>query len=35
MDLPTFIQNNLTLLERYLFAPNKQEFLKTQVALPQ
>ncbi len=35
MDLPTFIQNNLTLLEAYIFSPDKPNFLNTQVTLPQ
>lgn len=35
MDLSSFIQNNLSLLERYLFAPDPQLFLDSEVTLPQ
>jgi hypothetical protein len=35
MDLTTFLQNNLALLERYLLSADPQDFLKKEVVLPQ
>lgn len=35
MDLSTFLQNNLALLERYILAADPLDFLRKEVVLPQ